>query len=68
MERLTGCSECESYSYPLSRCIHGKLNPPTIKGGLEAAEFMGIRYICTMTVKGHKTIQQWLKNNKLETI
>jgi len=40
------CSKCEHYSYGLRRCRIGKINPPTIKGGLEAAKFMGISYIC----------------------
>lgn len=33
-----GCSRCELYSFPLRRCTNGKINPTTIKGGLDAAK------------------------------
>ena len=40
------CSKCRDYSFSLGRCVRGKINPPTIKGGLSAAQFMGLSYIC----------------------
>lgn len=42
------CTKCSEYSYSLRRCILGKINPKTIKGGIEAAELMGISYICNL--------------------
>lgn len=40
------CSKCPRYSCPLLRCRDGKINPPTIKGGVSAAKIMGMSYIC----------------------
>ena len=40
------CSKCRDYSFYLQRCIKGRINPPTIKGGLSAAQFMGLSCIC----------------------
>jgi len=40
------CTKCQWYSYSLRRCRNGKINPRTIKGGVEAASFMGLDYIC----------------------
>jgi hypothetical protein len=40
------CSKCEHYSYSIRRCKLGKINPPTIKSGVEAARFMGLSHIC----------------------
>ena len=40
------CSKCASYSRADHRCRNGKIQPPTIKGGVEAARIMGISYIC----------------------
>jgi hypothetical protein len=40
------CSKCGHYSFGLSRCLLGKINPPTIKGGVDAVSFMGFSYIC----------------------
>lgn len=40
------CSKCGYYSFPLQRCRDGKINPKTIKGGVEAAKIMGTSYIC----------------------
>jgi len=40
------CSACESYNKGLGRCVYGKIIPKTIKGGAEAARWMGIDYIC----------------------
>ena len=33
------CTKCDLYSYPLRRCIQGKINPPTLKGTKEAMSF-----------------------------
>ena len=40
------CSKCPEYSFSLQRCKQGKINPPTIKGGVQAAMIMGTSYIC----------------------
>lgn len=40
------CSKCNLYKRALGRCAAGKINPPTIKGGVSAAKLMGISYIC----------------------
>lgn len=40
------CSKCAQYSFPLHRCKLGKIKPPSVKGGVEAALFMGLDYIC----------------------
>jgi Zn ribbon nucleic-acid-binding protein len=40
------CGKCGFYSKKLGRCTNGKINPNTIKGGIDAAQFMGIYYIC----------------------
>lgn len=40
------CSKCGHYSRSLQRCLLGKINPPTIKGGVDAVRFMGFSYIC----------------------
>lgn len=45
-EKKMKCSKCPQYSYPLRRCKLGKIKPPSIKGGVEAASFMGLDYIC----------------------
>jgi len=60
---VKGCSKCEYYSRGLSRCTLGKINPPTIKGGLNAIRYMGLGYICTLTERGQKTRAKWLKQN-----
>ena len=47
MEReIRKCSKCKHYSYSLKRCKLGMINPPTIKGGIEAARIFGLSYIC----------------------
>jgi len=48
------CSKCPAYSFKLSRCKQGKINPPTIKGGIQAASFMGISYICAIDAENQK--------------
>lgn len=40
------CTKCARYSYPLRRCLDGMIRPATIKGGVDAARFMGMSYIC----------------------
>lgn len=52
------CSECMSYSFKLGRCRNGKINPRTIKGGVEAAKFMGISYICLEAPHRAKIIER----------
>lgn len=43
------CTKCREYSFKLRRCKLGKINPTTIKGGLEAVRFMGLSYICHLS-------------------
>ena len=40
------CSKCQHYSRGVGRCLLGKINPPTLKGGADAMRFMGIGYVC----------------------
>lgn len=40
------CTKCDRYSYQLRRCLDGRFNPTTIKGGVSAISVMGISYIC----------------------
>ena len=41
--------DCDGfYSFALKRCTLGKINPRTIKAGVQAAEFMGMNYICSL--------------------
>ena len=42
------CSKCGNYSFPLRRCVLGKVKPPSVKGGVDAARFMGLEYICSI--------------------
>lgn len=44
--KIRKCSECSRYPRPLLRCLDGKINPPTIKGGVDAVKLMGLSYIC----------------------
>jgi len=46
MYKKSCVKECMSYNHKLRRCSSGKINPKTIKGGVSAAEVMGISYIC----------------------
>jgi hypothetical protein len=43
------CSKCEFYSFPLRRCKLGRINPRSIKGGVDAARIMGLSYICRLS-------------------
>jgi len=45
------CSECTNYSFKVRRCTLEKINPKTIKGGIEAVRFMGLGYICHLNAK-----------------
>jgi hypothetical protein len=40
------CSKCDRYSFSLSRCLDGKVNPPTLKGSKEATDIFGLSYLC----------------------
>lgn len=40
------CSKCCNYSFPLRRCLLGKIMPNTIKAAKSAISVMGIDYIC----------------------
>lgn len=53
------CTACKHYSYPLRRCKLGKINPKTIKGGVEAVRFMGPSYICTNCALWEKIMDRW---------
>ena len=59
------CSKCEFYSYQLGRCIRGKINPKTIKGGVSAAEVMGFTYICAYCQLYDKIWEQLKKKHGL---
>ena len=53
--KITACTkECSNWRRDVNRCALGKINPPTIKGGVDAAGVMGISYICGLTYRGHK--------------
>ena len=58
------CKECENYSYRLNRCLLGKINPRTIKGGVEAAQFMGLSYICYLATHREKIIERLIKRKE----
>jgi hypothetical protein len=40
------CSKCTHYSFTMQRCLLGKINPPTISGGISSAKIFGVDYIC----------------------
>ena len=55
------CSKCEHYSFPLKRCRLGQINPPTIKGGVQAAKIMGLDYICRYAKYRGKIIEKLIE-------
>ncbi len=55
------CSKCPNYSKQLGRCKQGKINPKTIKGGIEAVKVMGISYICVLSPLFDKVMNKVLK-------
>jgi len=57
------CSKCPEYSFSLKRCKQGKINPPTIKGGVQAVSFMGMSYICVWAKHWDKIIESLRKSN-----
>ena len=52
-----GCSTCSSYSFSLKRCLHGMINPKTVKQAKDTADFMGITYICDKELMRTKLIK-----------
>jgi hypothetical protein len=58
------CSKCEHYSYSLQRCKLGKINPRTIKGGIDAVKWMGLSYICYLSPLQAKIIAALKKEVK----
>ena len=52
-----GCLRCGNYSRQLSRCKLGKINPKTVKGGIEAMRWCGIGYICDFDGMQYKVIK-----------
>jgi hypothetical protein len=42
------CSKCPNYSFPLRRCLQGKINPLSspLKEAVKTAQWMGISYFC----------------------
>ena len=42
------CSKCQYYSYGVKRCLLGKVNPPSLKGGAEAMETFEFSYVCSV--------------------
>lgn len=65
------CTKCHNYSFPLRRCLLGWINPPTIKGGAQAIDHMGINYICTIDNENRKRAQKCIdlyKQKKLKKL
>jgi hypothetical protein len=58
------CSECQIYSFKLQRCKLGKINPKTIKGGVEAANLMGLDYICSSATHREKIAERLLEGKR----
>ena len=59
--------DCDGfYSYSLNRCTLGKINPRTIKGGVEAASYMGMSYICAHNVLRNKIQIKILEENDVK--
>jgi hypothetical protein len=54
-------SGCEHYSYTLSRCRLGKINPPTFKGAKSAETVMGPGYVCGFSKWRQKLNDYWNK-------
>ena len=63
MTEIRKCSKCEHYSFALKRCKLGKINPPTIKGGVEAANIMGANYICRWSKYHSKIMTKLIYNH-----
>ena len=59
------CGKCGSYSRQLGRCLQRKINPRTIKGGVEAADWMGLSYICVKSPL-YKKVREKLYSTKPE--
>ena len=53
------CSKCPEYSFKVKRCLLGKINPPTIKGAVEAMTFFGPSYICNYSKVKTKAIKKF---------
>jgi len=58
------CSKCVYYSFPLRRCRFGKINPRTIKGGVSAAQIMGISCICLLSLLYPKIVSKLLETQR----
>jgi len=52
------CSKCKEYSFLLRRCKLGKINPKSVKGGVDAAHIMGIDYICNLSELKSKIVEK----------
>ena len=52
------CGKCDRYSFGLSRCIDGKVNPRTLKGTKEVISIMGLSAICMYSKWRTKAIVQ----------
>ena len=61
------CTKCSDYSYSLKRCTRGMINPKTIKGGVEAARFMGLGYICDLCDIKPKIMEKLYEKLKKKT-
>lgn len=58
------CRECSTYSTKLKRCSIGKICPPTIKGGIDAVQWMGMSYICSKSPYYQKIFNAILQEAK----
>jgi hypothetical protein len=52
---------CPRYSYTLSRCLDGKINPPTLKGAISAEKVCGFGYVCVYSKWREKLTDYWRK-------
>lgn len=55
------CTKCRNYSFAVRRCSLGKCNPPSIKGGVDAARWFGITYICGVGEENRKKKDKIMK-------
>lgn len=51
------CGKCNRYSYKVSRCLDGKVNPRSLKDTVEVITFIGLSAICLYSKWRSKAIQ-----------
>ncbi len=62
MKNYRTCSKCQHYSYKLTRCIMGKVNPRTLKGTKECLLLMGHGSVCNWNKWLDRSIQELLES------